>query len=70
MEDKQKYRRMGRSAENAPEMKVVGIAFTPGPDAEDRLRRLFTILLEHAVRDRQAVPEEDAPTEVDAEEGE
>ena len=65
MEDKQKYRRMGRSAENAPEMKVVGIAFKPGPDAEDRLRRLFTILLEHAVRDRQAVSAED-----DAEEGE
>ena len=65
MEDKQKYRRMGRSAENTPEMKVVGIAFKPGPDAEDRLRRLFTILLEHAVRERQAVPAED-----DAEEGE
>ena len=58
MEDKQKYRRMGRSAENTPEMKVVGIAFKPGPDAEDRLRRLFTLLLKHAVRDRQAVPEE------------
>ena len=70
MEDKQKYRRMGRSAENAPEMKVVGIAFNRGPDAQDRLRRLFTILLEHAVRDRQAVPEEDAPTEYNAEEGE
>ena len=69
MEDKQKYRRRGRSAENTPEMKVVGIAFNPGPDAEDRLRRLFTILLEHAVRDRQAFPEEDAPTEDDAEEG-
>ena len=70
MEDRQKYERMGRSAENTPEMRVVGIAFNPGPDAEDRLRRLFTILLEHAVRDRQAVPEEDAPTEDDAEEGE
>ena len=49
---------------------MIGIAFKPGPDAEDRLRRLFTILLEHAVRDRQAVPEEDAPTEYDTEEGE
>ena len=65
MEDKQKYRRMGRSAENTPEMRVVAIKCKPGPDAEDRLRRLFTILLEHAVRDRQAVPAED-----DAEEGE
>ena len=59
MEDRQKYRRKGRSAENTPEMRVVGIEFNPGPDAEDRLRRLFTILLEHAVRERQAAPEDD-----------
>ena len=59
MEDRQKYRRKGRSTENTPEMRVVGIDFNPGPDAEDRLRRLFTILLEHAVRERQAAPAED-----------
>ena len=34
MEDKQKYRRMGRSAENTPEMRVVAIKCKPGPDAE------------------------------------
>lgn len=26
-------------------MRLVGIDFNPGPDAEDRLRRLFTILV-------------------------
>lgn len=28
------------------EMRVVGIDFKPAPDAEERLRRLFTILFE------------------------
>ena len=26
-------------------MKITGIDFNPGPDAQDRLRRLFTILV-------------------------
>ena len=51
-------------------MRVVAIKCNPGPDADDRLRRLFTILLEHAVGERQAASEEDAPAEYDAEEGE
>ena len=29
-------------------MRVVGIDFNPGPDAEERLRRLFIILLKLA----------------------
>ena len=33
---------------DAPEMRVVGIDFNPGPDAEERLRRLFIILLKLA----------------------
>ena len=37
-------KRRGRQASDAPEMRVVGIDFKPAPDAEDRLRRLFTIL--------------------------
>ena len=37
-------KRRGRRASDAPEMRVVGIDFKPAPDAEDRLRRLFTIL--------------------------
>ena len=34
-------------------MRVVGIDFKPGPDAQDRLRRLFTLLVTYAARDRQ-----------------
>ena len=47
----------------APELKLVGIDYNVGPDAEDRLRRLFTILLRHAARDRQATTEQDAPSD-------
>ena len=61
---------MGRSAENAPEPRVVAIKCNPGPDAEDRLRRLFTLLLDHAVGESQAAPVDDPPAEDDAKEGE
>ena len=37
----------------------------PAPDAEDRLRRLFTLLLEHAARKRQAAPEMEPLSETD-----
>ena len=33
---------------DASEMRVVGLDFNPGPDAQDRLRRLFTILVKLA----------------------
>ena len=37
-------KRRGRRANDTPELRVVGIDFKPAPDAEERLRRLFTIL--------------------------
>ena len=33
------------TAKASPEFRVVGIDFNSGPDAEERLHRLFTILL-------------------------
>ena len=36
-----------RTAGKAPELRVVGVEFKPAPDAQDRLRRLFTILAGH-----------------------
>ena len=56
------------TGKDSPELRVVGIHFNPAPDAEDRLRRIFTILLEHAARERQAAPEDalDATPEDDA----
>ena len=41
-------RRRRRLAKDVPGMRVVGIDFNPAPDAEDRLHRLFTILLKLA----------------------
>ena len=38
----------------SPELGVVSINCYPAPDAEDRLRRLMSILLRHAARDREA----------------
>ena len=40
---------------------MVGIDYNVGPHAEDRLRRIFTILLRHTARNRQAATEKDAP---------
>ena len=58
--------RVESGCKDSPELRVVGIHFNPAPDAQDRLRRIFTILLEHAAGDRQAAPEDapaDAPTD-------
>ena len=41
---KHRTKRRDRKSD-APDMRVVGIDFNPGPDAEERLRRLFTILV-------------------------
>ena len=41
-----------RPAKESPELRVVSIDYNPGPDAQDRLRRLFTLLVEHAARDK------------------
>ena len=52
---------------DAPEMRVVGIDFNPGPDAHDRLRRLFTILVKLA-DDTLPVPGTNPPPNVGGEE--
>ena len=62
----QNGRRMPES--DASEFGVVRVISRPAPDAEDRLRRIFTILLEHAARERQVAPDDsDAPTDDGAE---
>ena len=47
------------------ELRVVAINCNPAPDAQDRLRRLFTLLLEHSARERRTAledePSADAP---------
>ena len=48
MEDSKIQKRRGRPGNDAPEVKIVGIDFNPGPDAQDRRRRLFAILVKLA----------------------
>ena len=51
------------------EFGAVTIDFNPGPDAEDRLRRLFTLLLNHVASAGEADPGKDVPAEAPAKNG-
>ena len=42
---------------------LVRVFANPGPDAEDRLRRLLTLLVKYAARERLPVPEKDSPSD-------
>lgn len=44
MNEEQKPKRRGRPPREDLELRVVGIHVKPAPDADDRLRRIFTIL--------------------------
>ena len=70
MEDatgKNQPKRRRRTARDEPELRVVGIDVKPAPDAQERLRRLFTILVELA-QDDPPRPETDPQPDDDAEE--
>ena len=45
MEETKGQNKRRRSTKDAPEMRVVGIDFNPGPDAEERLRRVYDLIL-------------------------
>ena len=51
MEGTKEHNKKRRPAKDAPELRVVGIEFNPGPDGEERLRRLFTLLVKLASED-------------------
>ena len=59
--DKKGQNRKRRAAGEAPEIGVVRVFSNPGPDAEDRLRRLLSLMVRHATRDGQAEKEQDSP---------
>ena len=59
MKDTSGQNGQGKSEENFSEFGEVRVISRTAPDAEDRLRRLFTLLPEHAVRERWAEPEKD-----------
>ena len=52
------------------ELRVVSIDFNPGPDAQDRLRRLFTLLVKYATKDKLPPSDADSPSEDDPTEDE
>ena len=43
------------------EIGEIRVSSRPGPDARDRLRRIITMMIKHASRDRQAARGENAP---------
>ena len=45
----------------SPELRVTSVISRPAPDAEDRLRRLFTLLLKPPASDGEAAFEEQSP---------
>ena len=49
-----------RSGGDSSDLRVAGMHFNPGPDAQDRLRRLFTILVSLAESD-EASPADPSP---------
>ena len=56
-----KSRAQSKIGDRAPgELRVVAINCNPAPDAQDRLRRLFTLLLEHTAKDRQTATDGDS----------
>ena len=63
MEAKSGQKRPKSSGRTGPEPRVVRVDCKPGPDAQDRLRRLFTLLVKYAARDRLPVPERDTPAD-------
>ena len=66
MKEKSRQNERRMPEEDTSEFGVVRVFSKPAPDAEDRLRRLFTLLLEHAARERQAAPATDSPSEAEA----
>ena len=61
--DKEKKTRGKLPSGGAPEIGVVRVFSNPGPDAEERLRRLLSLMLRYATRDGQAEPEQDTPSD-------
>ena len=48
---------------DSQEIGVIRVFSRPGPDAEDRLRRLLTLMVRHATKDGRYTPGVDAPAD-------
>ena len=63
MNGKSRQNGQGTPEEDFSEFGEVRVISKPAPDAEDRLRRLFTLLLGSPARDGQGESEKDSPTD-------
>ncbi len=53
-----------KSRRAVTKLRVAGVKCNPAPDAQMRLRRIFTILIKHVERDGQKTPKKDSSDEV------
>ena len=67
MADASKRNKPSKSTRDGPELGVVRVWSKPAPDAQDRLRRLFTLLVRHATADGTTPPEMHSHKEDDGE---
>ena len=61
--DRKEPKRRGKPAQNAPEIGVVRVFSNPGPDAQERLRRLLSLMVRYATQDGQTESEQDSPSD-------
>ena len=59
MKDRNGQNRRRKPKSDGSEIGVVRVFSRPGPDAEDRLRRLFTLLVRYATQDEKDVPDQE-----------
>ena len=62
MKDDRKKKRK-KPARDPQEIGVIRVFSKPGPDAEDRLRRLVSLMIKYATSDGQDTPERESQTD-------
>ena len=67
MADASKRNKPSKSSRDGPELGVVRVQSKPAPDAQDRLRRLFTLLVRYATADGTTAPETRSPKDDEGE---
>lgn len=67
--DRKEQKRRGKPAGDAPEIGLVRVFSNPGPDAQDRLRRLLSLMVRYAARDGADAPEQNSVQEDGSQDG-
>ena len=63
MKNDERQKNPKRSDQGASEIGEIRVHFKPGPDSEDRLRRLTVLLIRYAREHRQATSSDGAPSD-------